>query len=461
MVVFHCEHCGKKLGAKESQLGRSIKCPKCQQPVVVRDESAAVESVPPPAAAPAPSRLPQPIYGRPAAIPGAPHLGYAPAPQGYAPQQPYAPHPGYAPQPGYHAPQQHQHPVYAQPQAYAPQGYAPQQPTYEQPPDGYSDADPLALAAAASAAPAGHDASAAPAAKPKTRKAPPKPKPTPAWVYAVVAVVVIGLGVGGYFMFCPVDPNPAIAKGGGGGSGGGGTSAGGKTDPDAGVIPLVGPKASEDDWKNTPDTAAAAAPKKVEPKPKVANPLSSEDLYAQAAPSIGRVEVSLKGEKQGLGTGFFVTSDGLMITNFHVIAECDSAEIIMPGGTKYQVLGMVGSDALNDLALLKTSATGVTPLKVWEGDPPVVGTLVYAIGNPRGLDSTLSKGEISAIRRDKLGEVERVQINVPITHGSSGGALLGADCVVVGVTTSGMGEANLNFAVPSKLVTAVIKGAGK
>jgi hypothetical protein len=92
-----------------------------------------------------------------------------------------------------------------------------------------------------------------------------------------------------------------------------------------------------------------------------------------------------------------------------------------------------------------------------------VGAKVYALGNPRGLELTLSDGLVSALRRDRDGELKYVQISVPISHGSSGGGLFDTAGRLVGITTAGVDDAqNLNFALPAEWILQLpMRAAGE
>jgi S1-C subfamily serine protease/cytochrome c-type biogenesis protein CcmH/NrfG len=212
--------------------------------------------------------------------------------------------------------------------------------------------------------------------------------------------------------------------------------------------------------------APPAASVKNTPAPDSGAALSPDELFARSAPAVVLVEVRDSEMKPvGLGSGFFVSADGLLVTNFHVIASASFAGVRTARGGTMLVEGVAAADPDSDLALLKVGAQGVAFLKVGEGAAPPVGTRVFAIGNPQGLTNTLSEGLVSGARsipNPRGGpELSVIQTTAAISHGSSGGALLDARGVVIGVTTAGVRDAqNLNFAVPADAVRRLIGAKG-
>ena len=218
----------------------------------------------------------------------------------------------------------------------------------------------------------------------------------------------------------------------------------------------IAPVPTPDKSGNQPKPAAVAA-----------GALTPDELFAKASPSVVQVEVRDGDMKPvGQGSGFFVSADGLLVTNHHVIANASFASVRTASGTML-VEGVAASDPGADLALLKVSVKSVPFLKVAEGAAPPVGTRVFAIGNPEGLTNTLSEGLVSGFRTfpgrtEKSPERAFIQTTAAISHGSSGGALLAGNGVVVGVTTAGIDEGqNLNFAVPADAVRRLIGSRGK
>ncbi len=199
--------------------------------------------------------------------------------------------------------------------------------------------------------------------------------------------------------------------------------------------------------------------------------LTAEQLFAHASPSVVMVEVrDVQMRPVSQGTGFFISSDGLLVTNFHVIEGAAFASVRTADGQTLFVEGVVAKDEKADLALLKVRAAGRAVLRLAGGAAPRVGTRVFAIGNPQGLTNTLSEGLVSG-HRDQIGGLLAgnagagpavIQTSAAISPGSSGGPLMTADGAVVGVTSATLGSGqNLNFAVSTAVVRRLIDGRGR
>lgn len=162
-------------------------------------------------------------------------------------------------------------------------------------------------------------------------------------------------------------------------------------------------------------------------------------------------ENSLTGEgKQG--SGFYVNENGLALTNEHVISGCNKCVIRDWQGRQYTVSRFIYSEGELDFALIEIDITK-TPALVFAQENAQVGDFVFAIGSPQGLEHTLSTGIISNIHK----EDNLIQTTAEITHGSSGGALFNEKGDVIGITTAGMGEANLNFAIDIQAIRNHLK----
>ena len=149
------------------------------------------------------------------------------------------------------------------------------------------------------------------------------------------------------------------------------------------------------------------------------------------------------------GTGFLVKSDGAVLTNYHVIAEGNVAVVKFADGKIVPVDGLLATDKSHDLAILKIHGKTFQTLTLGNSDQVQVGEEVVAIGNPLGLELTVSNGIVSGIRTDEKEEGKLLQITAPISHGSSGGPLFNMAGEVIGITAAVIesGE-NLNFAIP-------------
>lgn len=171
-------------------------------------------------------------------------------------------------------------------------------------------------------------------------------------------------------------------------------------------------------------------------------------IYTSASDSVVLIYTEKDGKPLGQGSGFVVTG-GKVLTNAHVVSA--GTPFLMTGPAKVP-LKVERIDTRNDLALLSPAVELVAaPLSIQSKDP-VPGETVFAIGNPEGLEKTISQGIVSATR-DFDGR-KLVQITSPVSHGSSGGPVLNKAGEVVGVTVGMLRQGqNLNFAVPASIVT--------
>lgn len=155
----------------------------------------------------------------------------------------------------------------------------------------------------------------------------------------------------------------------------------------------------------------------------------------------------------GVGTGFLISSDGYLVTNYHVIDEARRVEALSDKSTRFEISCLAAADITSDLAILKIEAPEVTPLQFADPTGLEAGTAIVVIGNPLGLQSTVSQGIVSAIRTEPIEGISSsplLQLTAPISSGSSGSPVLDmAGHVVAVVTMTIMGEAqNINFAIP-------------
>lgn len=167
--------------------------------------------------------------------------------------------------------------------------------------------------------------------------------------------------------------------------------------------------------------------------------------------------------ERGQGSGFIVDSSGLIITNAHVVEKSDKVTVGLQDGRR--ALGtVVGLDPLTDLAVVRLSGSGPWPMApLGNSDSLQVGDWAIAVGNPFGLDNTVTLGIISNLNRNasKLGITDKrldlIQTDAAINPGNSGGPLLNADGEVIGINTlvrTGPG-AGLGFAIPINRARAI------
>jgi serine protease Do len=162
-----------------------------------------------------------------------------------------------------------------------------------------------------------------------------------------------------------------------------------------------------------------------------------------------------------LGSGFIIRSDGLIVTNRHVIVGARIVRVRLSDGRELDAK-ILGADAVTDIALLKIAGGFLPVLHLGSSDAVSVGDPVIAIGNPFGLGQSVSAGIISARARTLEDDpyIDFLQTDAAINHGNSGGPLLTADGTVVGVTSAifspSGGSVGLGFAIPAETVSSII-----
>ena len=194
-------------------------------------------------------------------------------------------------------------------------------------------------------------------------------------------------------------------------------------------------------------SAPAVQPAQPAPAPVAQN---AEEIFKKCSPAVFYVEVyNAAGKSTASGSGFFIDADGTAVTNYHVIDGAYSAKILRSDtGAVCDVAGVYDYNKEGDWAVIKISGSGFPYLTRGDMSTVVGGAAVYAIGSPQGLDNTISEGIISNPSR-KLGETTYIQTSAPISHGSSGGALINKYGEVIGITSAGIAEAeNIGFALP-------------
>ncbi len=191
--------------------------------------------------------------------------------------------------------------------------------------------------------------------------------------------------------------------------------------------------------------------------------LTPGQVYAQSVDSIVTVSATVKGAmgQQGTstGSGFVITEDGYIVTNYHVVEGAISVAVTMHNSMEHKAV-VIGYDDANDIAVLKIEVQGLKFLKVGSSDDLIVGDQVVAIGNPLGeLTSTMTVGYVSAKDRAITTDgarINMIQTDAAINSGNSGGPLLNMKGEVVGITTakysgttsSGASIEGISFAVP-------------
>ena len=165
------------------------------------------------------------------------------------------------------------------------------------------------------------------------------------------------------------------------------------------------------------------------------------------------------GQPLSIGSGFFIRN-GQVATNLHVVEGAARGYAKLVGQkTKRDIEGITAIDPQRDLVILKVSVLGVPALSFGDSDALQIGEPVYAVGNPHGLEGTFSQGIISSIR--EVGTDKLLQLTAPISPGSSGGPVLNGAGEVIGVSVATFrGGQNLNFAIPSNYLNALVAQVG-
>lgn len=203
------------------------------------------------------------------------------------------------------------------------------------------------------------------------------------------------------------------------------------------------------------------------PKPKEGSIENLPTLIKRIEPSIvviftysGKFDIYLKEKREEdilrLGSGFFISQNGDIITNYHVLQGASSAEVKTSDGKTYPITYIVAEDEQNDIIRLSVNIPSkyVLPLSLSKTTPEI-GERIIVYGSPLGLEKTLSDGIISAIR-EVPGYGKLIQITAPISPGSSGSPVLNMKGEVIGVATFQMIEGqNLNFAIPSERIASL------
>jgi serine protease Do len=173
-------------------------------------------------------------------------------------------------------------------------------------------------------------------------------------------------------------------------------------------------------------------------------------------------EVPKERREQSLGSGVIVDSNGLIITNNHVVAKADEIKVFL--GDKRVFKGkLVGTDPKTDIAVIKIDAKDLPTIPMGDSDKLQVGEYVLAIGNPFGLNQTVTMGIVSAVGRADVGIAEYedfIQTDAAINPGNSGGALVNVRGELIGINTAifsqSGGYMGVGFAVPSNMAKSVM-----
>ena len=170
------------------------------------------------------------------------------------------------------------------------------------------------------------------------------------------------------------------------------------------------------------------------------------------------------GEYVGQGTGFFITEDGILVTNHHVVEKIKAAKAILSDGRVISIEAIIASDPARDLALLRLPEGQYPFLRLADRGVAKVGDSIAVMGSPQGLRNTYSTGIISAERSGGPGGVDRLQISAPVSPGSSGSPVVNEEAKVVGVVQGGITGKNaqaLNLAIDVGELHEMLEEASK
>ena len=203
--------------------------------------------------------------------------------------------------------------------------------------------------------------------------------------------------------------------------------------------------------------------------------LTATEIYQRDASGVVAIK-AVTPEGEDSGTGVVLNESGLILTNNHVISEASNISVSPGKSASYsRPATLVGADANSDLALIKInpSGLGLKPLKLTSSSSVEVGDPVYAIGNPYGLDETLTRGIVSALGReiqapDGASIKDAIQTDAALNPGNSGGPLLNEHGEVIGINSqiasdtasvegSQPGSTGVGFAISSNTVAEVVK----
>ena len=165
----------------------------------------------------------------------------------------------------------------------------------------------------------------------------------------------------------------------------------------------------------------------------------------------------------GAGSGVILTTDGYIVTNYHVVEGAQQITVTLHDDSTYTAT-VVGSDQQSDIALLKIDAAGLTPAVLGDSDSVQVGAVVIAVGNPMGtLGGTVTDGIVSALNRDisvEGNEMTLMQTSAAISPGNSGGGLFNTNGELIGIVNAKYSDEDaegLGFAIPVNTMKTVVQ----
>jgi S1-C subfamily serine protease len=207
-------------------------------------------------------------------------------------------------------------------------------------------------------------------------------------------------------------------------------------------------------------------PETAQASPVLYNADTVSSIYNNANPAVVEIDIAQTSSgffgnslQEGLGSGIVVDNNGYIVTNNHVVDSATSVRVNLQNGKNVSAT-VIGTDSIHDLAVIKVDASavaGITPLQFADSNAVVPGQMAIAIGNPYGLDDTVTVGIVSGLNRSIGNLTGVIQTDAAINPGNSGGPLLDANGLVIGINTAietgTTGNAvGIGFAVPSNVV---------
>ena len=186
-----------------------------------------------------------------------------------------------------------------------------------------------------------------------------------------------------------------------------------------------------------------------------ANPLLDDPLFQRffQLPAQSRPET-----ETSLGSGVIVGNEGMILTNYHVVAAADRIQVVLHDGRVAEAR-LIGSDPDTDIAVLQIDAREPRGITIADSNRVRIGDVVLAIGNPLGVGQTVTQGIISATGRNRVGinTFENfIQTDAAINPGNSGGALVNADGELIGINAAILGYPGIGFAIPTSIAIDVM-----
>ena len=225
----------------------------------------------------------------------------------------------------------------------------------------------------------------------------------------------------------------------------------------------------------SPNLRSAVLPNIKVPNPYSAKHMSFADAVEKAAPAVVTIfsegissvpRFKRANTTQELGSGVIMSSDGYILTNYHVVNNADQIMIILTDGRTFNEVQIIGFDTVTDLALLKIDAQHLPVIPVDDSFSPRVGDVVLAIGNPLNLGQTITQGVISATGKKLTPDnsySSLLQMDAAVNVGNSGGALINSNGTLVGLTSAqyrtryNIDIQGISFAIPYSLANEVME----